>query len=480
MGMIKNFAAYSGAAIFLCWGGLCFAADNSSATFDERFNGAPATFDERFNGESPAAFDSETAAINARKKQMENDFSACRTEGENLGNKCVKDFAAAKSVCNEGSLKKLKTKDADKTVGIQDGAEAVQKISKDAKDSYEKLATSCEPVQKTCSQSCAASRDKMKECLDQSQKLAADNMPAVEQMGGVWNDLNNLAVACDGFKDVVDNAKKGSKLAIETEKEGKSTDDATGGTSGDGGSTGATAKNADAKKGGSGFQMPDLSSLFQSQPAATPTPAPTPVASTGCDNPAVTDPVCLCQRNPASCQRATASSTADGIAGVGNNTSSSTTPAPDPGIGGSGLGGGNGMQVNRSPSGEVGGKQGNGAGIGGGGGSFGGPGGRGGGAAAADLPAKGGGGFYGGSSSGGGATSGGSGSHNYSSDPVAVSGKLEKPDLKKFLPGGKLDPNRGPASIVGKDGVTGPNVFNWEKMHMQYQRLWYDDNLLNY
>lgn len=44
-------------------------------------------------------------------------------------------------------------------------------------------------------------------------------------------------------------------------------------------------------------------------------------------------------------------------------------------------------------------------------------------------------------------------------------------DLRKFLPGGKMDPTRGLAGISGPDGITGPNTDIWDKIKLRYYNL---------
>ncbi len=68
---------------------------------------------------------------------------------------------------------------------------------------------------------------------------------------------------------------------------------------------------------------------------------------------------------------------------------------------------------------------------------------------------------YGGNSAGGakyyGSGSGSSSASNgyYNGRPLAGAPQV---DLRKFLPGGKMDPSRGLAGIAGPDGITGPNT----------------------
>ncbi|UOE99929.1 hypothetical protein [Bdellovibrio reynosensis] len=83
-----------------------------------------------------------------------------------------------------------------------------------------------------------------------------------------------------------------------------------------------------------------------------------------------------------------------------------------------------------------------------------------------------GGGFYGGggfkpssSSSGEGGGSGGSAA------PGSASGKnAGPPDLRQFLPGGKLDP-RSMSGLSGRDGITGPGSDIWQKIQNRYRVL---------
>lgn len=44
-------------------------------------------------------------------------------------------------------------------------------------------------------------------------------------------------------------------------------------------------------------------------------------------------------------------------------------------------------------------------------------------------------------------------------------------DLKKFLPGGQMDPRRGLAGITGPDGITGPNTDIWRKVKTRYHSV---------
>lgn len=87
----------------------------------------------------------------------------------------------------------------------------------------------------------------------------------------------------------------------------------------------------------------------------------------------------------------------------------------------------------------------------------------------------------GGSGTYGGGGSGGMGYASGSSAAYAAAGARSgnkvtadgSPDLRQFLPGGRLDPRReqGMAGGVGKDGITGPHSSNWDKIKNRYEML---------
>ena len=76
-------------------------------------------------------------------------------------------------------------------------------------------------------------------------------------------------------------------------------------------------------------------------------------------------------------------------------------------------------------------------------------------------------------------SSGGGGSYNGSEGRSRGLGGLwnrftkaigtNKPDLRQFLPGGRLDPNRGVAGSSGPDGITGPHSNIWQKVQNRYK-----------
>lgn len=83
-------------------------------------------------------------------------------------------------------------------------------------------------------------------------------------------------------------------------------------------------------------------------------------------------------------------------------------------------------------------------------------------------------GFY---SGGGGSSSSGGGSTE-ANNRIQEEGTLSKlaqkaagavPDLRQFLPGEVMDPQRGVAGASGPDGITGPNTDIWKKIQNRYR-----------
>lgn len=411
------------------------------------------------------------------------EFEECKTKAMPFLQRCNAASDATAQKCDEKSIKKVKTDGVKKVDGLNASVGETATIGTASKESYNNFVAACEPAKQSCIDNCKMAKDKIAACLDLTKNFGPEAMSDLEALNEVWGKYSERVEKCEDLSEKVVKAKKGAEEADAIARAAKTVGDNTGGTDPSG--AGEDSKNADGKKksAGGGFQMPDLSSLMGGQQAANPAAVPTPTPSTGCDNPAVNDKVCQCLRNPAMCQTQ-AASVQGGLDSIGDEMTPTDPGTLDPNIGGNTFGGLGEMQSNQHPGSEVGGRQGNGAAVGGGGDSFGGGAnnGRGGGAPPVDLNTKINGGFYGGSGSKGGGGGGSSAtSRGYSAALENGGGTpMEKPDLKKYLPGGKLDPNRGPASVVGKDGITGPNVFNFDKMHKQFRRLWDEDSFLNY
>lgn len=79
-------------------------------------------------------------------------------------------------------------------------------------------------------------------------------------------------------------------------------------------------------------------------------------------------------------------------------------------------------------------------------------------------------GYYGGGKGGAGYGGGGAGSGDgrpgNPNDPRG--GNNAGVDLRQFMPGGKMDPQRGLAGISGPDGITGPHTDIWKKVNKRY------------
>ncbi|WP_413942859.1 hypothetical protein [Bdellovibrio sp. HCB-162] len=253
------------------------------------------------------------------------------------------------------------------------------------------------------------------------------------------------------------------------------------------GATGANAAQCENQtKGDTNAADPSIMEVCKTNPTNPICPGAAALAQ-DCANPqfAATNKVCVCISNPndPSCR---GEQKAGGETAVASQIDSSSRLNTG---GGSDIGGDlpglPGIQQGPRPSGgsgeDVDGKQGNGvnfesAGSTGGGGFKSASSAGAGGDAATDSPAApaGGGGFYG----GGAARNGGS----YGSDDgggyagaMPVAGKKGTanptgPDLRQFLPGGKLDPRlRGIAGADGIDGITGPHSNIWQKIQNRYR-----------
>lgn len=70
----------------------------------------------------------------------------------------------------------------------------------------------------------------------------------------------------------------------------------------------------------------------------------------------------------------------------------------------------------------------------------------------------------------GGGSYGGSGTSNSNrvQNRYGIRGGNSKVDLRKFLPGGQLDPKRALAGETGPDGITGPHSNIWAKVRVRY------------
>ncbi len=216
---------------------------------------------------------------------------------------------------------------------------------------------------------------------------------------------------------------------------------------------------------------------FSSYCTANPTALGCATVATDCSNPqmAASNQICICKNNPNAAGCGPQVKVSDmGPAGGAEMSSLTGNGGPGSSISDSPFStlgwDGNGMAPSSGKADEIGGKMGRGANLGdSGGGAPGGGDGRGGGASqAAQVNAgfRGGGGGWGNGGNGG--RGDGDGRPYDPRNPQAAAGG---PDLKQFLPGGKLDPklvNRGLAGITGPDGITGPHSDIWKKIQNRY------------
>ncbi|UYL10122.1 hypothetical protein B9G69_005960 [Bdellovibrio sp. SKB1291214] len=213
--------------------------------------------------------------------------------------------------------------------------------------------------------------------------------------------------------------------------------------------------------------------------AANPTMAGCSTTLMDCNNPSMaTNKVCICSKTPSDPACLGTSSVVGGdtgLSGIDNSgrlasTASSTDMTGDlynPSIEQAALNNSGGAE-------DVGGKQGGGVSFGGSGSGAGGASGSGKGDGTAAEKAigvnagyygSGSGGAFGGGGSDG---SGGSGGAYNPNAPGAAAGK-GGPDLRQFLPGGKMSGARGVAGATGPDGITGPHSDIWKKVNNRYQ-----------
>jgi hypothetical protein len=200
------------------------------------------------------------------------------------------------------------------------------------------------------------------------------------------------------------------------------------------------------------------------------------VASTDCSNAtiAASSPVCICAKNPndPSCMPAMKAADNNNFAGINSAGTSGGAAGAGTGIDG-GLDnadwqGGAWKKSNdlaEDPGGNKGGRpvdQGSGSSGSGANPAA---------AAAESKAANVNNGFRGGAGGGsGGGYNGGGGNGNGGGNAALQAASAGGPDLRKFLPGGSMDPKaRGIAGISGPDGITGPHTNIWQKIQNRYQ-----------
>ncbi len=252
-------------------------------------------------------------------------------------------------------------------------------------------------------------------------------------------------------------------------------------------SVGSYAAMQTAKSQYCGDQTNALAALCKSQPSNALCKTS---GSANCSDPnvAASNIVCICQTNPNDPRCGAQNSiglqagyNGSGAASGGGSGSADGSLGDFGGVGGGDImGGSNAMGSHDGGAGGMkagfGGGRGGGGGLGGGGGGPAagrpGAGGAAGGAAGANTKIISGYGVGGASGSavgragGYGGQPGGPGAQPGKNGYLGANGKPV--DLRKFLPGGQMDPSRGLAGAAGPDGITGPNTDIWQKVQNRY------------
>lgn len=408
------------------------------------------------------------------------DPQLCLGPAQSQINQCSSRVSSARNTCDADNNSDLKTaqqelSSASKTSGIFDSSNSAAAASTKAKKAISAFKEQCSSSRSSCMDACGEIKRNIESCANEGLSRFSDQFSSYSDKQGALNrfrqkiqqsteyqSLSSQINSCDSLSNNVAQAESASK------KQDNTISDAL--------AAAAAVASGMANKAGA-------ASAAQTAALCTTTPtAPgCPQVLNGCQDPASTDQVCVCLRNPNSCM-ATAASGGQGLGGTGgpatitaqSGTAASSGPDSsglDPSFAAMNPNGGGAAE-------DVGGKQGNGANINGtnafSGGAAGGRGGR-----PGDDPGAS---VYGGGRGGGG-RGGGSGSYYggnmsdeearaaYAANEAAIKDQQNKsrwPDLRSFLPGGKMDPKRNPSGLTGPDGITGPHSNLWLKIHNRY------------
>ncbi|MBS1969954.1 MAG: hypothetical protein JSU04_06580 [Bdellovibrionales bacterium] len=383
-------------------------------------------------------------------------------QNQNSGNTNSPALTDAVNKCNEARTQALNDCDQDQDTGMQGAQSALTNFASQAGAMGMGACTKLAPVLAGANaatvyfnQNCSSGRTScMKTCTTSATNL--------RQMAGTGIDGGYLAQQQGLVDSYYDECKKLDSKVAQSQQAIQGMVQAIPGVS-----SCATATNTD----------------LYSYCTANPTALGCETAATDCSNPqvAASNQICICKNNPnaSGCIGAQAKVSDMGTAGSADVSSlasnagagSASSDSPFSTLGWDG----NGMTPSKDKAGDIGGKMGKGANLGDGGGGAPGAGGDGKGGAAAQAAQvnagfRGGGGGGGGWGNGGGYGGYGDDRPYDPKDPKAAA--AGGPDLKQFLPGGKMDPktaNRGLAGISGPDGITGPHSDIWKKIQNRYQ-----------
>ncbi len=397
-------------------------------------------------------------------------FDACVNQSQNLINECAKKRESALSNCDTnsnssltsamGTASQMTTAMSSSAPSASGSCSNMGMLGASAQAALAGYQMTCSNAKNSCVDACENARKSMVQCAGQS----GISLMAIQATEG-YRDVSSNYSQCSSQQAKVDQAGTAlTNIMSETQK----------------------AKECAAQLAAMNTPSNDPNSVYCK---AHPT-----VASCilDCNHPNMaSNQTCICMKNPydASCGGAGSSGS---VAGGFNTTSGGgarvAASKSNPTIGSDTLDIDRlneiGTEGRRKMAGqaaeEAGGKQGGSANVGAAtpdnSGSA-----RGGGAA---LPAEVPGGnvnsgFYGaggGSGGGGGGSGYGEGAGgSYAAGGASTAngaGGLGAPDLRKFLPGGQMDPaRRGIAGINGVDGISGPSETNWAKMQRRYRYL---------
>jgi len=316
----------------------------------------------------------------------------------------------------------------------------------------------CTTAYTTCESSCSASYEELKTKLESTTLTLVAKDFLETQLSGVRSARKKCASLAGNVKNVFENV--GSYAAIEQ-----------------------------AKSQYCGEKTDALAELCKSQPGNVLCKT---AGGANCADPnvAASSIVCICQvnRNDPRCGAQAAVGLQSGLNGNSRSNGAGADGGKDAladfgGLGGDAGGGGFDANSLKGSAGEDGPNARPRSGVGGGrasldgggGGQNKGAGGAGGGAAGNAINAKiiagygaGGAGAAGRSYGSAGAAGSGAGAPGRNGYGSGTAGGKPGVDLRKFLPGGQMDPSRGLAGAAGPDGITGPNSDIWKKIQMRY------------
>ncbi len=402
----------------------------------------------------------ETAATVNNAQKCVNQYSS------EIGS-CSTAYSSAQSACDTSNNPELNrvqnaaNQSSQQSSGVNGNCSAMGTTSQDAVTALNNYKSKCGNAQSSCASSCSGLRSKLEQCaIDNS---STDDMKNTSE----YRDVLSNSSGCDSLTTKMNQASQAVNNLSNTNQTAQNCQQNSAGANGLGGAGDPNVPSTDPN-----------SAYCQANPNLA-------GCVMDCNRPEMaSNSTCQCRLNPSSCAGPVAAS-ANGdrfdSQGGGKLAPNATNTNLNLSSSASGLdlvpalptGGSRGSADDR-----IGGKQGAGANLGNN--NSGGPAGAGsraggGSAAGGPLPSSGGGGFFSGGSGAGGGGAPGSygGSAAGAAGSSAAGTSLQKPDLRQFLPGGKLDPKlRGIAGeSSGIEGISGWRYENWNKIQKRHLKL---------